>query len=115
LSVPGFFINQGRNEMFIKPTVGRVVWFWEAGHHTDAQPMAALVTFVHSDREVNLVVFTHEGYPTPCECVYLRQDGEERPSESFAEWMPYQIGQAKKHAEPEIDAAARASMLDITT
>lgn len=84
--------------MLIKPTVGRVVWFKPAGL-LDDQPYAALVTYVHGDRMVNLVTFDHNGNPSPQTSVPLVQEGDVRPSAGFyCEWMPYQIGQAKKHA-----------------
>lgn len=92
----------------IKPTVGRVVWFRHfkgdpgfAKNDTD-QPLAAIVAYVWADDMVNLVVFDHNGVSWPRTSVKLVQDDirpENRPApgDEFAEWMPYQIGQAKKH------------------
>ena len=58
---------------FIKPTIGRQVWFrgipWANGAipvRLDAnQPMAATIVYVHNDRSVNLVVIDHAGTPWP--------------------------------------------------
>jgi hypothetical protein len=92
----------------IKPTVGRVVWFHEAFvPDQPEQPQAAIVTFVHSDACVNLVVFDKEGHASGRTSVFLRQEGKVAPSGMFCEWMPYQKGQAAKTelAEAELKAA----------
>lgn len=84
----------------IKPSVGRVVWFTpyaDAENYHGDQPMAAIVTYVFGDRMVNLAVFDHNGNSKPYTSVTLVQEGDPRPDGRFAEWMPYQIGQAKKH------------------
>lgn len=91
----------------IEPTVGRVVWF--RAHDSDQmlgctglprQPMAALVTYVHGPRCVNLVVFDPNGHPHSRTSITLLQAEDEVPTVTggnYCEWMPYQIGQAKKH------------------
>lgn len=62
------------------------------------QPLAATVAFVHGDRMVNLSVVDANGYQFSRTSVRLIQEGDDRPENGgFAEWMPYQIGQAKKH------------------
>jgi hypothetical protein len=84
----------------ITPTVGRVVWFW-VGAENEGQPEAAIVTYVHGDRMVNLTVFDHNGRPGERRSVHLAQPGDtgkDRPVACFATWMPYQVGQAEKHA-----------------
>jgi hypothetical protein len=43
--------------MRIEPTVGNIVWFYRANQG----PRAAIITHVHSNREVNLCVFSEEG------------------------------------------------------
>jgi len=78
----------------ITPTIGRVVWYQSA--ERTAQPYAALVTYVHSDRMVNLGGFTANGVPFAATSVTLVQDGDEKPAYSYCEWMPYQKGQAAK-------------------
>ncbi len=84
----------------IKPTVGRVVWFYSENHEDGKQPQAALVCHVWSDTCVNLAVFDANGVATNKTSVLLHQGEGERPSRLFAEWMPYQVGQAKKE-EPK--------------
>ena len=88
--------------MVIEPTPGRIVWFWESKLMRDSgfeQPQAAIVTYVYGSRTVNLAVFDRSGAPTARLEVVLVQDGDDIPPYgAFAEWMPYQIGQAKKHA-----------------
>jgi hypothetical protein len=94
--------------MVIKPTIGRVVWYWPKAVHgyKDDQPLAAIVVFVHSDHLVNLITFSPTGIPLPKVSVYLAQEGVEHPfKEGFAQWMPYQVGQAKKHEAPKSELA----------
>lgn len=95
----------------IEPTIGRVVWFTPA--KTDeslsgsSQPLAALVAHVHSDRCVNLAVFDANGGGSHSRTsVTLLQDDDVAPEAGYyAEWMPYQKGQAAKHEQekqPEV-------------
>lgn len=89
--------------MIIKPTIGRVVWFWLGSNKDAEQPQAALIAWVHSDTEVNLAVFDANGIPYNRIQVPLYQGEGERPEGDHCEWMPYQIGQAKaadKEAKP---------------
>lgn len=94
----------------IKPTVGRIVWYWpgatDPGIDNGDQPLAAIVTHVWSDSCINLSAFGQDGTPHGRKSVTLIQEGEGRdPDNSFAEWMPYQKGQAAKHdAEQKGDA-----------
>jgi len=83
----------------IKPTIGRVVWF-QPGHTTEApdkaQPFAALIAYVWSDRMVNLAAFDPNGVPVSATSVALLQDDDPVPQcGHYAQWMPYQVGQAK--------------------
>ena len=86
----------------IKPSVGRVVWFkpgaWDAKNlaFNDDQPLAALVTYVWNDRLVNLVVFDANGQGQGRTSVPLIQDDDVVPEGFYAQWMPYQKGQAAK-------------------
>lgn len=91
--------------MRIDPTPGRVVYFFSSqdlgwGDHIDGddQPRAAIVSRVTSPSTVNLCVFDHNGSPHPMPSVRLLQDGEPRMATEvhWAEWMPYQKGQAAK-------------------
>lgn len=81
----------------IKPTVGRVVWFFQyvpgQGHKG---PMAAHVAYVHSDIMLNLMVIDQNGNARPETSIRLIQDNEEIPQQNYACWMPYQQGQAAK-------------------
>ena len=86
----------------ITPTVGRIVWFTPVrpdDYVTDhgGQPFAAIVTYVWSDRMINITAFDHNGDPKPHTSVDLIQEGDPKPAQRYAEWMPYQLGQAKKH------------------
>ena len=81
----------------IKPTVGRVVWFYKyAPHQGHKGPLAAHVACVHSDSMVNLMVIDEAGNPRPETSVFLRQDDQPAPDYDYCEWMPYQKGQAAK-------------------
>jgi len=82
----------------IKPTIGRVVWFWPHGLNPGTQPQAALIAYVHSDTMVNLAVFDPEGEAHSRTSVWLYQGAGEIPDGAYCEWMPYQIGQAKTQA-----------------
>ena len=57
------------------------------------------VLYVHGERKVNLNVIDHRGNQRFIPNVRLVQPGEERPNDWHAVWMPYQVGQAAKHAE----------------
>lgn len=97
----------------IKPTVGRVVWF-TPGATLPAdfllidpeQPCNAHIAYVWNDRLVNLTVSDHYGKTFNFTSVRLLQDDDATSGLPgflpefgyFAEWMPYQVGQAAKHA-----------------
>jgi hypothetical protein len=86
----------------IKPTIGRVVWYSPAaseripGEPND-QMFDAHITYVWNDRMVNLMAVTPNGTPFGVTSVTLVQEGDASPIERFCVWMPYQVGQAKKH------------------
>lgn len=64
------------------------------------QPLAALVACVWSDTCVNLAIFDGNGapMPKPPTSVLLLQEGNPTPiGGNYCMWMPYQVGQAKKH------------------
>ena len=91
----------------IKPTVGRAVWYWPSAIASN-QPLAAFIAHVWSDTCVDLAIFDANGKPmeNPPTSILLLQEGNQRPSGHFCEWMPYQIGQAKKHAETNAELAS---------
>ena len=87
----------------IKPTVGRVLWYYPHGGN-EGPPLAAIVTCVWSDTCVNLAIFNASGTPMPVPptSVLLVQEGNPRPTGGhFCEWMPFQVGQAKNMQKTE--------------
>ena len=81
----------------IKPTIGRVVWFRDQRNDPEGQPNAAIVCYVLSDEFVNLIVFDADGHIRREQSVVLYQGEGDKPQDmDYCEWMPYQIGQAKK-------------------
>jgi len=84
----------------ISPTIGRVVWFQPAcapGQPLRDQPYAALVAYVHGDHCINVGGFDGNGTPFAACSVPLLQDEDPIPANGyFAQWMPYQKGQAAK-------------------
>lgn len=95
----------------IKPSIGRVVWFYPGGKvalDSGRQPCSAQVAFVHSDSMINVGYFDADGYAKNATSVRLVQAGEAPPENGFfAMWMPYQQGQAAKTEAAE--AAAKAA------
>lgn len=99
-------------EIIIKPTIGRRVWFrpnlFDAallGVWDTKQPLDAGVAYVWSDALVNLSVTSPDGRMHSRASVPLVQPGMTPPEgASYAEWMPYQIGQAPK-SPPPVDNA----------
>ena len=83
----------------IKPTIGRVVWYRPSIDHNCVY--AAIIARVWSDTCVNLAIFDENGNPYNKTSVLLYQEGNPRPDYDFAEWMPYQKGQAIKTEELE--------------
>jgi hypothetical protein len=83
----------------IQPTIGRVVLFHVDKAKVDAggQALPALVCFVHSDNLINVGGFETDGTPFAHTEVPLLQDDDAPPATGpYAEWMPYQKGQAAK-------------------
>jgi hypothetical protein len=98
----------------IHPTNGRVVLFRKGANdpitrHDPAQALTAMIVHVWDDRRVNLVVFDSNGHSHPRESVRLLQDDDAPPEgRSYAEWMPYQKGQAAKTEQLEQKLAGGA-------
>jgi hypothetical protein len=81
----------------IKPTVGRVVWFYKYSYGQGHKgPLAAHVAKVFSDLYVNLMVINEDGNPRSETSVLLLQDDMAVPGSDYCTWMPYQKGQAAK-------------------
>lgn len=94
----------------IVPTVGRVVWYYPPGRSRDAQPNAALIAHVHSNTMINVGGFDPGGQPFADTSVLLIQDEGSYGNPgggAWACWMPYQQGQAKKHAADEKEAPGK--------
>ena len=97
----------------IKPTVGRVVWIRNRpgaiGYAASSQPQpeVALVVYVHSDNCINVAGWDGNGHPCISTSVMIKQDDPvldkwmENTSGFWAEWMPYQKGQAAKTEQLE--------------
>ncbi|MBB2928375.1 crAss001_48 related protein [Paraburkholderia silvatlantica] len=99
----------------IKPTRGRVVLFTpskddQVPHGGEA--IAAIIAHVHSDSLVNLTVFDAFGRVHARPSIQLLgDDAAIRPKEGpYAEWMPYQKGQAAKTEAAEGRLAAYTSL-----
>lgn len=107
----------------IPPTVGRIV------HYRPGQPspeelgfipgmagipprvLAAIITAVHTDRLVNLSVFTETGDVRREQRVPLLQDDDTAPTSiGYCQWMEYQKGQAAKAEALEAKLGKPASL-----
>jgi hypothetical protein len=85
----------------IPPSIGRKVWFRGAGVDLDDQAEDATIVYVHNEHLVNLFVVSFNGVPRAETSVPLVHEGEERPEGGFfAEWMPFQKGQARPAGIP---------------
>jgi hypothetical protein len=84
----------------IKPSIGRVVWFQPAkplDQPLRDQPFSASVAYVWGDRMINIGYLDGNGVAHNATSVTLLQDDDPIPSTGyFAQWMPYQVGQAAK-------------------
>lgn len=94
----------------IKPTVNRHVDYWPQGgdfaqYRIPGQPLAAIITGVHTDGCINVAVFGADGSgPYARKSVPLIQEGEAwQEGVSYATWMPYQQGQAAKTEQVEAE------------
>jgi hypothetical protein len=81
----------------IAPTIGRVVLFRPAGSSSSTEPYPALICKVWNYSSINVGGFDASGVPFSASSVILLQDNDEPPAAGpWAEWMPYQKGQAAK-------------------
>jgi len=53
-----------------------------------------LIAFVHGDRLINVAGFDRHGLPFALTELRLLQDDDPISDGSYAQWMPYQMGQA---------------------
>jgi hypothetical protein len=115
--------------IIIKPTIGRRVWYWPSeleyaeaerltkgeegvlGAQDRSQPCDAGICYVHDERRVNLTVADHAGLLHARRYVPLVQEGDAPPppGTAYAQWMPYQTGQAAKQAQPAANDFARCT------
>lgn len=92
----------------IKPSIGRVVWFYPAGHSREGQALPALISYVHSDACINVGGFDQNGNPVSATSVALIPAGEPLPETGHvATWMPYQAAQAAKVETAVADSAKK--------
>lgn len=96
----------------IPPTIGRKVWYWPSLDQIERaqeekgsmprvlsamQALDATIVYVWGDRMVNLAITDHTGLGMALTSVPLLQEGDPIPeSGGYAQWMPYQVGQARK-------------------
>ncbi|TRO18442.1 hypothetical protein EQ826_01775 [Ectopseudomonas mendocina] len=101
----------------IAPTVGRVLHFvptadYMAGRKlafgNPAQPLAAVIAYVHSDTMVNLTVWDQNGEQfSVCSVPLVQEGGDVIVGSFYAQWMPYQKGQAAKTESLESQLAGK--------
>lgn len=82
----------------ITPTVGRVVLFHPEQPEGDPlRTLPGLVCAINEDQTINIAFFNEAGNHDCAQNVLLIQDDDPAPvSGCYAEWMPYQKGQAAK-------------------
>lgn len=74
-----------------KPSIGRVLLFWEGNSNQD-QPRAATVAYVDGDSSVNLGYLNSFGESKSARSVPLIQCDDIRPENGpWCEWMQYQV------------------------
>lgn len=101
----------------IEPTPGRIVWFYPDVNDgrtlsaTGPRPLAAIVARVIHERCVNLTVSREDGTTFGAQNVTLLQDGFtlSDAERAYAEWMPFQKGQAARFEAAKTEAPATAA------
>lgn len=88
----------------IKPTNGRMVWVNDPAYSD--QPLAAIVTYVHSDHRINVCAFAPSGRALPMQDLWLLQaeDANQSPPVPHALSMPYQKAVAAGEIPPVLHA-----------
>lgn len=107
----------------IKPTVGRVVWYWPSlatltvrcmFSNDPTQPMAAHIAYVWHDRMVNLVAYDHEGNVHALPSVSLIQPGEDVPEgRDFCQWMPHQVKEQGQVITATVESTASPAVASL--
>lgn len=103
-----------------QPSVGRHVHFYpgasELGQmvRLDAQPLHAVVLFVHNESRLNLEIVDHHGNRHFRPSVLLVAPDTERPADSHAAWMPYQVAQAAAPAGEPLISPVLADLIAST-
>lgn len=87
--------------MKIIPTVGRMVHYIPQNNtaRMPGQPCAAVIAAVLDENTINLTAFDANGHPYAVQNVMLYHGDPEAqtpPEVGYAQWMPYQQGQAAK-------------------
>lgn len=80
----------------IRPTVGRIVWYFEDSD-TSKPPMAAQVCHVINDQIVNLSAYDYNGKPFSRTGIQLVQEGDYAMGR-HCRWMPHQVAEAERRA-----------------
>ncbi len=104
----------------IAPTIGRMVHVWKNGAYLDGaivqvdQPLSGQIVYVHTDRMINVAGFDANGDVFRLTSVALMQDGDAKPDggQPYAEWMPFQKGQAGKTDTLGVALVAKVDALD---
>jgi hypothetical protein len=90
----------------INPTVGRVVWIRNRPESLDkSQPEKADIVYVHGIDCINVAGYNANGEPFRASSVLLRHTDSPDREGMYAEWMPYQTGQAAKTEAAEAELA----------
>lgn len=80
------------------PTVGRIV-YWYVGMYKEAgdPPRAGIVAAVEGRGRITLAAIDTAGGSFPLTNIPFIEEGQEHPAVGhWAEWMPYQLAEAKK-------------------
>jgi len=103
----------------MEPTVGRKVWYRPFKNEllspygmvtAGDQPLDATIVAVWGPRCVNLFVIDASGKAFACTSRTLLQDDDPAPKDGgYAEWMPFQKGQAAKTEAAESLLTAKAA------
>lgn len=91
----------------IKPTVGRIVWYYPSGNKPEThQPLAAQIAHVWSDTCINIGYLDANGVAHSATSVLLYQEDEmPMPATNYCCWMPYQKAVASGAIPPVLHAS----------